>query len=280
MSPSDRAEGMARLRRAIEAIEARASGGAEPRVEMLLSLGRALDRALGGGLTCDGLHEIAPAAPADGPAAMGFALSLAARRLADRRTTGLIVIEDFAARDMGELYGPGLAAHGLDLDRLVFVRAPDAPTALQAMEEGLRSGAPAFVLGELWRLKSYDLSASRRLLLSARAGATPALLLLASAYGAAETLSSAAETRFEIAAAPSAHEAAAGGRGLPGRPSFTARIVKARLSAGRGPPVGLDTTRTIRLVWRSEDQSFDEPAFSLSVAAAADDGPRPARIPR
>ena len=105
---------MAHLRRAVEAIEAR-SGTAEPRAGARLSLGRALDRRLSGGLALDALHEIAPAAPADGPAATGFALSLAARCLAERRSAGLIVVEDFAERDMGALYGPGLVAHGLDL---------------------------------------------------------------------------------------------------------------------------------------------------------------------
>ncbi len=279
MSPSGRAEGVARLRRVLEEIEMRAGAGA-PRPQARLSLGPALDAALGGGLAVDGLHEIAPAAPADGPAAFGFALSLAARRLCERRASGLIVAEDFAVYDGGAFYGPGLVAHGLDLDRLVFVRTPDAPAALQAMEEALRSGAAAFVLGEIWRLKAYDLTVSRRLLIAARAGATPALMVLASAYGAADRLSSAAETRFEIAAAPSAHFSAAGGRGLPGPPTFAARIVKTRLSAGRGPPAGLDTARIIRLEWRSEDRTFGEPAIPLPLAAAADDRPRAARLPR
>jgi protein ImuA len=275
MSPSGRAESIAHLRRAVETIEARAGAVARPGAR--LSLGKALDRRLGG-LALDALHEIAPAAPADGPAATGFALSLAARCLAERRSSGLIVVEDFAERDMGALYGPGLAAHGLDLGRLVLVRAPDAPALFQAMEDALRSGAPAFVFGEVWRMKAYDLTVSRRLLLAARAGATPALLVQASAYGAADRMSSAAETRFEIAAAPSAHEpSAGGGRGLPGRPSFAARIVKARIAAGQGPPGGLDTARIIRLVWRSEDRTFDEPAIPLPLAAAPDDGPRAAR---
>jgi protein ImuA len=277
MSRGGRAESIAHLRRAVEAIEAR-SGTAEPRPGARLSLGRALDRRLFGGLALDALHEIAPAAPADGPAATGFALSLAARCLAERRSAGMIVVEDFAERDMGALYGPGLVSHGLDLARLVFVKTPDAPSLFQAMEDALRSGAPAFVLGEVWRLKGYDLNVSRRLLLAARAGMTPGLLVQASAYGAADRISSAAETRFEIAAAPSAHEpSAAGARGLPGRPSFSARIVKARIAHGRGPPAELDTARIIRLVWRSEDRTFDEPAIPLPLAAAADDGPRAAR---
>ncbi len=280
MSPSGRAEGIAHLRRAVETIEAR-SGADASRSGARLSLGRALDRRLSGGLALDALHEIAPAAPADGPAATGFALSLAARCLAERRSAGLIVVEEFAERDMGALYGPGLVAHGLDLARLVFVRAPDALALFQAMEDALRSGAPAFVLGEVWRLKAYDLTVSRRLLLAARAGVTPALLVQASAYGAADKISSAAETRFEIAAAPSAHEPSAGaGRGLPGRPSFAARIVKARIAAGQGPPAELDMARIIRLVWRSEDRIFDEPAIPLPLAAAADDGSRPARASR
>jgi protein ImuA len=268
---------MAHLRRAVETIEAR-SGAAEARSGARLSLGRALDRRLSGGLALDGLHEIVPAAPADGPAATGFALSLAALCLAERRSAGLIVMEEFCGREMGALHGPGLVAHGLDLARLVFVSAPDAASLFQAMEDSLRSGAPAFVLGEVWRLKAYDLNVSRRLGLAARAGATPAFLVQASAYGAADRISSAAETRFEIAAAPSAHEpSAGGGRGLPGRPSFAARIVKARLASGQGPPVELDRARIIRLAWRSEDRTFDEPAISLPVAAEIDDRPRAAR---
>jgi len=148
------------------------------------------------------------------------------------------------------------------------------------MEEALRSGAPAVVVGEAWNLGAYDLAASRRLLLAARAGATPALLIQASAYGAAEKLSSAAETRFEIAAAPSARlNAAGGGRALPGPPAFAARLVKARLTSAQGPPQGLDATRIFRLTWRSEDQQFDEPTLSLPVAAASGERPR-AKIAR
>ncbi|HYA74798.1 MAG TPA: hypothetical protein VEF36_16750 [Roseiarcus sp.] len=272
---------MARLRRVVEEIEAR-SGPADARAPRpKLSLTRALDRALGGGLSGDALHEIAPASPGDGAAAMGFALALVARFMAERSAAGLILAEDFALRETGALYGPGLVAHGMELSRLVFVRAPDAPALFQAMEEALRSGAPAVVVGEAWNLKAYDLAASRRLLLAARAGATPALLVQASAYGAAEKLSSAAETRFEIAAAPSARLAAAGGgRPLPGPPAFAARLVKARLTSAQGPPPGLDATRIFRLTWRSEDKRFDDPTVSLPLAAASGDRPRAPRARR
>ena len=272
-------EGMARLRRAVGEIEAR-SGPAETRAVRKLSLTRALDRALGGGLAGDALHEIAPATPGDGAAAMGFALALAVRFMAERSAAGLLMAEDFASLDAGALHGPGLVAHGLELGRLVFVRAPDAPALFQAMEEALKSGAPAVVVGEVWRLGKYDLAVSRRLLLAARAGRAPALLVQASAYGAADRISSAAETRFEISAAPSAHlPSAGGGRGLPGPPAFAARLVKARLTSARGPPAGLDVARVIRLTWRSEDKQFDEPAISLPLVAASGDGSRAARAP-
>src|SRR5579863_4505611 len=277
MSLDGRAEGVARLRRAVARIEGRREAEPVARARRPLRLTRALDAALGGGLSDDGLHEIAPASPGDGAAATGFALALAARFIAERRRTAIVIAEDFALLEAGALYGPGLAALGLDLGRLVFVRAPDAPALFQAMEDALKSGAPAVVVAEVWGLKTYDLAASRRLLLAARAGAAPALLIAASAYGAADRLSSAAETRFAIAAAPSAHRPSAGEtRPLPGRPAFAARLVKARLRAGETAQ-GLDPARIFSLTWRSEELCFDEPTLSLPLAAAADDRPRAAR---
>ena len=287
MSPGGRAEGMARLRRVIAEIEAEAgpaggapAGGLPAR---RLPLARAFDSALGGGLASDALHEIAPAKPQDGAAAMGFALALAARFLSQRPASALIVSEGFADQESGALHGPGLLAHGLSLSRLVFVRAPDAALAFWAIEEALKCGAPAAVVGEIWNLKGYSLAASRRLLLAARKGRVPALLVLASAYGQAEGLSSAAETRFEIAAAPSARTPAVAGPDLPGPFACGARLVKARLA--RAGPEGafqaFDVGRVIRLEWRSQDLTFkdmtfrdtalDDPAISLPLAAASGD---------
>ena len=165
---------------------------------------------------------------------MGFALALAARFLSRRPASALIISEGFAAEELGALYGPGLVAHGLPLSRLVFVRAPDAALAFWAIEEALKCGAPAVVVGEIWSLKGYSLAASRRLLLAARKGKVPALLILASAYGQAERLSSAAETRFEIAAAPSATIPAAAGLDCLG-PSPAGRGSSRRASRARGP---------------------------------------------
>ena len=78
MSPGGRADA-ARLRRVIAEIEAKAgvSPASEAHAAQRVPFARAFDSALGGGLAQDGLHEIAPAAPQDGPAAMAFALALA-----------------------------------------------------------------------------------------------------------------------------------------------------------------------------------------------------------
>jgi protein ImuA len=253
-----------------------------------LPLARAFDSALGGGLADNALHEIAPAQPADGAAAMGFALALAARFLSHRPASALFISEGFAAEESGALYGPGLVAHGLPLNRLVFVRTPDAALAFWAIEEALKCGAPAVVVGEIWSLKGYSLAASRRLLLAARKGKVPALLILASAYGQAERLSSAAETRFEIAAAPSATIPAAAGPDLPGPFACGARLIKARLArAGpEGPVQAFDPGRVIRLEWRNQNMTFkdmtfrdvdvDDQAISFPLAAASGDRSRAA----
>jgi len=275
MSQGGRAEEMAHLRRAIAQIEAQRPRQAH--APILLPLTRALDRALGGGLAGDALHEIAPASPGDGAAAMGFALALAARFMAASNGAGLVIAEDFAAFETGAPYGPGLVAHGLALNRLVFVRTPDAPALLWAMEEALKSGALNVVVGEIWNSKPYSLAASRRLLLAARAGRAPALLVHGRAFGRANDLASAAETRFEIAGAPSVPVAAAGGRlGLPGPPVFAARLVKARLRANaQGPPgQALDDGKIMRLEWRCEERRLRDPAVSLCVADAAGERPR------
>jgi protein ImuA len=277
MAQGGKAERMAHLRGAIAGIEAH-SESPQARAPPRLSIARTLDEALGGGLASDALHEIAPAEAGDGAAAMGFALALAARFAAasPRAATALLISEDFCAREIGALHGPGLAAHGLRLGRLVIVRAPDAPALLWAMEEALKSGALAVVVGEMWSQRHYGLAASRRLLLAARAGRAPALLIHGGAFGRADAISSAAETRFEVAAAVSRRLQPAGGRlHLPGAPAFAARLLKARLRpSAQGPPTrGFDEARIIRLEWNGVERCFGDPTISLPMVRAPVDGP-------
>ena len=278
MSPVGKAEALAHLRSAIAGI-ATPGGSGETRAPAKLPLTPRLDAWLGGGLAGDALHEIIPAAPGDGAAAMGFGLALAARFLEAPRSRAMIIGEDFATREGGALYGPGLIAHGLELGRLAFVNAPDARSFLWAMEEALKSGGLGVVLGELWSRKAYSLAASRRLALAARAGRTPALLVMAASFGAAQNISSAAATRFEAASAPSAPIKAASGRDLPGPPAFALRLVKARLGAqaqafqaqafqaqafqaqafqAQAPPQAFDPEKIFSLQWNAQVRHFEE----------------------
>ena len=109
----------------------------------------------------------------------------------------------------GDLYGPGLAGHGLDPARIVVVRAARDDDLLWAMEEGLRPprspGGVAAVVGEVGRL---PMVAGRRLQLAAeRSGVTAFLLRRWHTGGEAaaeRARPSAATTRWRVAAIPSA----------------------------------------------------------------------------
>jgi protein ImuA len=220
------------------------------------------------GLARGALHEILAASPGDLAAAAGFVLALAIRFAALRPGPIIWIGEDFSTREQGALYGPGLALHGLDPEKLVLVRAPNAKEALWGFEEALKCRAPAAVIGEIWSLaKTYDLTASRRLLLAAQKGGTPGLLFAAGLPGAAEHMSSGADTRFEIRAGPSLPLASAGGRlPLPGLAAWSVRIAKVRAS-----PIGIDRGLFRPVFWDHGEASFRD-AHSLSLVSASTDG--------
>jgi protein ImuA len=103
-----------------------------------------------------------------------------------------------------DLYGPGLAARGLDPGRVVLVRASRDAEILWAMEEGLRAPGIAAVVGEVG---SLPMVASRRLQLAAERSGITALLLRRWRDGGQaareRALPNAAVTRWRIAALPS-----------------------------------------------------------------------------
>ena len=103
-----------------------------------------------------------------------------------------------------DLYGPGLAAHGLSPMRVVLVRAARDPEILWAMEEGLRAPGILAVIGEVGAL---PLIASRRLQLAAERSGVTAFLLRrwrdASQAARERILPNAAATRWRITALPS-----------------------------------------------------------------------------
>ncbi|MBL8659499.1 MAG: hypothetical protein JNM75_07050 [Rhodospirillales bacterium] len=125
----------------------------------------AVDNALRGGLRQAGLHEVTAAD--DSGAAAGFCAAMLTRLAGE---DGTVV---WCRREAG-LYGPGLAALGLDPARLILVRPRRDADVLWSMEEGLRSRAPAAVLGET---AGGGPIALRRLQLAAETGGVPAILL-------------------------------------------------------------------------------------------------------
>ncbi|HTQ34488.1 MAG TPA: damage-inducible protein, partial [Stellaceae bacterium] len=124
-----------------------------------------------------------------------------------------------------DLYGPGLAGHGLDPGRVVVVRAARDDDILWVLEEGLRAAGIGAVIGEIGRL---PMVAGRRLQLAAERSGMPALVLRrwrTSGEAAAERARpSAAVTRWRVASLPSAAD---GEPGL-GRPRWRVELLRCR----------------------------------------------------
>ena len=207
------------LRRQLSALEPQPFGSVRA-----FCLGvNALDERLGT-VREDAVHEVLPEAPRHAVAAHGFALGLAARAAGGAMVW---ILQTSGRSEMGEPFGPGLSAWGLDPGDLILVRVADAASLLAAGEEALRSGAAGAVIMSGWgEAKVHGLTASRRLMMAARSGSTLGLLVRANA----EPAPSAAETRWSIAAAPSAPLSA----NAPGRPAFRARLLRSRSGAPPG----------------------------------------------
>ncbi len=225
-----------------------------------VGLDAGIDAALGGGLACGALHELAPSGPIHLAAASGFAVALAALSGRGRGET-LWIATDFGVCEAGVPYGPGLDLFGLAVARLVVLRVPRAVDALWAMEEALRCTALSSVVAELTgEGADANLTATRRLALAAREGKSTCLGLLL--RHSLPSMPSAAATRWEIAPALSQPDAYGG----LGRARFDLSLRKNR----RGP-----SGRWI-IEWDHHECAF-QPAVSVGVAAAALD--RPDRAP-
>lgn len=176
-------------------------------------------------LGCGGLHEFFSAMGPDAPALTGFMLALARgmRGGPPRQSSGpiLLVRHHFLDIESGEPASSGLHAFGIDPAGIILVAVQDARSALAAALEGARCAALGAVLVELQgETRACDLTASRRLALAAKGSNTPVFL----GRNAARPCHSAAETRWQIAAAPSRPLAA----NAPGHPAFDLALLYAR----------------------------------------------------
>jgi protein ImuA len=172
----------------------------------------------GKGLLPGALHEISPADFRALPAAFGFLLALAKTVTARRPGPFFWPLLKRDEQEFGVPYGAGLKRFGLHPGKFLFARCTNPTDALWAMEEALRLGGVAAVVGR--RTPRMSLTASRRLHLAAEKTGTPIFLLRA----AEDTTFSAARSLWCVSPAPSARDRF----GLMTNPRWTVALIRAR----------------------------------------------------
>jgi protein ImuA len=201
------------------------------------------------------LHEIYAASAGDGASALGFAALASLRFTAAERP--LLWLRRLKSR--GAPYAPGLAELGFDPGQILFVNAPDERALLRAGADAAQcAGVGAILIEAEGKLLLYDLTASRRLRLAAARSGVAILIVRA---GVAP-IPSAAETRWEVAASPSA--VMADDEEAPGPPAFAVRLLRRR-----GGPAGME----FRLEWNRDRACFREKALSGALASLPAGGP-------
>lgn len=188
------------------------------------------------------LHDLYAAASADAVAVNAFGLGMALRAAAGRPIVwGL---HEMMSQEAGRPHGPGLHEMGVSPHDLLLVRARNIQALLAIGEESLRSPVVGAVLLSAWgEAKTFNLTASRRLALAAETGGATVFL----ARAGAAPCPSAAQTRWAISSCASVPLEA----GAPGRPSFSATLLRRR---------GGGETGTWITEWDREQRRFRAPA--------------------
>lgn len=241
---SDSSLTLLRLRKSLERLEPRRA----PAEAGLFALGAVeVDHALGGGLARGRLHEVF-AETAEGASAAGFTALLAL--LAGEGRPLLWLRTEAVQREAGQLHATGLAELGLDPAALLLGLVPDEPALLRAAAEATRcAGLGALLVECRGAAKGLDLTASRRLMLAAEASGVTVLVLRV--QGELRFSPSAADTRWQVAAAPSRPLEA----DAPGAPMFDLELLRRRA----GPPAG-----PWRLEWCRDRSCFARPVGAES----------------
>lgn len=213
----------------------------------------AIDHVFRDGLQRGGVHEIFADEAGDAGAATGFVIALALRASADQSPI-VWVEEDFTAQEHGFPYAPGLQNIGLDPRRLIIVRCASPQDVLKTASDSLGiRGTGAVIIAPWSNPKCLDLTASRKLLLTAQQTDVPAFLLR---LGASPS-ENAAITRWLIRAAPSQSS----GANAPGYPAFDATLIRNRQGM----------TGHWTLQWESDDHVFRQiqPVSGTVVSTSA-----------
>ncbi|UVO55681.1 ImuA family protein [Sphingomonas sp. SUN039] len=198
-----------------------------------------IDARIGGGLRQSALHEVFAASAADGSAAAGFAVMIAMRASVSGRPV-IWVREQRCGPHSGHLYAAGLVELGFDPDDLILIEAPDVRAVLRAGADIVKCRqVGAVVIEPRGKAPLLDLTASRRLSMAAAVSGVLTLVLRVDA----EPAPSAAQTRWQVAAAPSSPLAA----NAPGAPAFDIALLR-----HRGGIAGFEA----RLEWNRDTRSF------------------------
>lgn len=209
-----------------------------------------IDARLGGGLSARALHEFYAASLDDAAAAAGFCTMLAMRGGGDRPTVW--IREDCGIRQAGHLYAAGLVELGFDPATMVLIDVPDTRALLRAAADTVKCGQVGAVVVEPWgKAPLLDLTASRRLSMAAAATGVFTLMLRVDAL----PVPSAAQTRWQVAAAPSTALAA----NAPGYPAFDIMLL-----CHRGGVAGFEA----RLEWNRDRASFAPLSGGVPAAVA------------
>jgi protein ImuA len=170
-----------------------------------------------GGLRLGALHEVAGggSGAVNGAAAVLFVAGVLARMEGP-------VLWCLRQRD---LFAPALAGVGLHPQRVIYAEAGDEKGVLAVLEDGLRHGGLAAVVGEVGGLA---MTPSRRLQLAAEEGGTTAFAVrrwrtpsAAADYGQP----TASVSRWRVSALPATREVVAG---LMGRPRWLVEMMRCR----------------------------------------------------
>jgi protein ImuA len=202
------------------------------------------------------VHEIYAAEIGDAAAAAGFAVTLATGMAGtDRGTMWLRARRAQGPADCVQANGWAELGGAPGLGLLAVL--PDRMALLRAAVDALRSPALGAVIVEGWgAMRELDLTASRRLALAAEKSGVPLLLLRIDA----RPVPSAAQTRWQVAAAPS--RALPGN--APGSPCFDVTLLRQRSG-----PCG----RSWRLEWNRDQCRFREAPLSGAVVPVPADRP-------
>jgi protein ImuA len=168
-----------------------------------------------------GLHECLGQGPGDWPSMLGFVLSAAGRAVRETGKPAFVLRLNNNLQELGQLYGFGLSAFGLDPGHVISVSVPREKELLWAAEEVVASESAGAVIVELGAKEGlYGFSESRRLKLRAETSKTPVFVLRHWSQGGA----TAAHSRWRIARLPSGAEIKTPGSALLGAPRLSAVV--------------------------------------------------------